>query len=152
MTTRRAAILQEFARAGRAYSDATVLFHTTVANRIGINPSDEKTLSVLQRLGPLSASEIAEQTGLAASSVTTLIDRLEAKGLVRRERDPRDRRRLTIVLAPHAAVAEQLFASSGQSLAELIAHYSDDELHLIADFLQRNAERLRAETTKLNSD
>lgn len=152
MASRRTEILQEFARAGRAYSDATVLFHTTVANRIGINPSDEKALSVLQRLGPLSASEIAEQTGLAASSVTTLIDRLEAKGLVRRERDPQDRRRLTIVLAPQAAVVEQLFASSGKSLAELIAHYSDDELRLIADFLLRNAERLRAETTKLNAN
>jgi DNA-binding MarR family transcriptional regulator len=148
----RADLLRAFATAGREHSDATVLFHATVAAQLGLNVTDEKTLSVLQRLGPLSAREIAVQTGLAPSSVTNLIDRLEAKGFVRRRPDPTDRRRITIEpMGDRIAESKRLFESTSESLAVLVEHYSDQELGVIADFLTRNAERLRAETGKLST-
>ena len=49
---RRSVLLERLAQVGRANSDATVLFHATVAKLLGLHPSDEKTMSVLQRLGP----------------------------------------------------------------------------------------------------
>ena len=63
----------------RENSDATVLFHSTMANLLGLHPTDYKVLGILQRLGALSAGEIAQQSGLAPASVTNLIDRLENK-------------------------------------------------------------------------
>jgi DNA-binding MarR family transcriptional regulator len=146
----RAELLKRLAQAGREHSDATVLFHATIADRLGLNPSDEKAMSVLQRLGPLSAGEIAEYTGLATASVTNLVDRLEKKGFVRRVRDPKDRRRVIVEPASdRVAEAERLFRSTGQSLSRLYDGYSTDDLGVIADFLLRNAERLRTETTAL---
>jgi hypothetical protein len=47
--------------------------------------------------------------------------------------------------------ARRSFRSPSASLARLFEHYSDTDLGVIADFLARNAARLRAETLKLRS-
>ncbi len=42
----------------------------------------------------MSAGELAEATGLSSAATTTLLDRLERKGFVQRERDTVDRRKV----------------------------------------------------------
>jgi DNA-binding MarR family transcriptional regulator len=135
---------------GRDHSDATVLFHSSIASLLDLHPTDYKVLGILERLGPLSAGEIARRSGLANASVTNLIDRLEKKGVVRRVGDPADGRRVMVEAVPDRLTnAGSLFASTQRSLARLFDRYADRDLSVIADFLHRNAERLRAETTKL---
>lgn len=148
----RAALLARLAKAGRENSDATVFFHATLARGLALNPTDYKAMDVLERLGPMSAGDIAAHTGLAAASVTNLIDRLEEKGFVRRVDDPQDRRRVLVEpIAEKLARARPLFRSTQQSLAQFYERYSEQELEVIADFLERNAERLQNETRKLAS-
>jgi DNA-binding MarR family transcriptional regulator len=148
----RAATLERLARVGREHSDATVLFHARLASILDLHPTDYKTLSVLERSGRLSAGEIARHAGVATASATNLIDRLERKGFVRRIDDPRDRRRVLVeVCQPRMHAARQSLTSPGRSLARLFERYADAELLVIADFLARNAERLRGETGKLQS-
>ena len=150
MTRRQ--ILAELARAGREHSDATVLFHATMASLLDLHPTDYKALSILERSGALSAGELAKRSRLAAASVTSLIDRLERRGFVRRVPDARDRRRVLVEpVRGRVTAARGRFASTQRSLRELWRRYSDGDLAVIADFLDRNAERLRAETTKLAS-
>lgn len=146
----REEILEELARVGREHSDATVLFHGSIAGLLDLHTTDYKVLGILERSGPLSAGEIARQSGLATASVTNLIDRLEQKGFVRRVADPTDRRRVMVeAAAERLKNAGSLFASTRRSLARLFDRYSDRDLSVIADFLHRNAERLRSETSKL---
>jgi DNA-binding MarR family transcriptional regulator len=148
----REAILEELSRVGREHSDATVFFHATVASQLDLHPTDYKALSILERLGAMSAGEIARHAGLATASVTNLVDRLERKGFVRRMADARDRRRVMVEpILERVTVSRRLFGSTRRSLARLLKRYSDRDLVVIADFLARNAERLRAETTKLAS-
>jgi DNA-binding MarR family transcriptional regulator len=124
-----------------------------MARLLGLNPTDYKALSVLERRGPLSAGEIAEHTGLATASVTNLVDRLESKGFVRRVRGEADRRRVLVEPIPHRLnEARRRFASSRHSLARLYRLYPDEALAVLADFFARNAERLRMETIKLAAD
>jgi DNA-binding MarR family transcriptional regulator len=147
----RATILQLLAQVGREHSDATVLFHSTIAGLLGLHPTDYKVLGILERTGPLSAGEIARSCGLATASVTDLIDRLERKEFVRRVRDAHDRRRVLVEpVSERVEGARRLFASTRRSLARLYARYSNRELTVIADFLARNAERLRIETRKVS--
>ena len=69
---------------------------------------------------------------------------------MRRVADPRDRRRVVVEpVARRVAEAARLFASTSKSVARMYERYSDGELEVIADFLERNAERLRGETVKL---
>ena len=148
--SRHSEVLSAMARAGRDNSDATVIFHAAVSRRLGLNPTDYKTLGVLQRFGPQSAGQIAQHTGLAMASVTNLLDRLETKGFVRRISDPQDRRRVLATPVPaRLAEAGALLGSTARSVTRLYARYGDPELAVIADFLARNAERLRTETAKL---
>jgi DNA-binding MarR family transcriptional regulator len=129
-----------------------VLFHASLASQLDLHPTDYKALSILERLGAMSAGELARHSGLATASVTNLVDRLERKGFVRRAADPRDRRRVMVEpRVDRVASARRLFASTRRSLARLLEQYSDRDLVVIADFLARNAERLRAETRKLAS-
>src|SRR5262245_66367718 len=104
----RQEILQELSQVGREHSDATVLFHATMASLLDLHPTDYKALSMVERLGAMSAGEIAQHSGLAAASVPNLIDRLERKGFVRRVPDTQDRRR--VMLEP---VMEGVMADGG---------------------------------------
>src|SRR5260370_37393454 len=68
------------------------MLHTAIAERSGLTATDTKTIDTLIRLGRVTAGEVAGYTGLATASVTSLIDRLERKGLVRRGAGGRGRR------------------------------------------------------------
>ena len=150
-TSARKRILEELARVGRENSDATVLFHATIASRMDLHPTDYKILGILERLGTMTAGEIARHSGLATPSVTNLIDRLERRGFARRVRDAMDRRRVLVEpLRDRLTAASDLFRSTRKSLTLLFERYSDEELGVIADFLDRNAGRLREETRKLS--
>jgi DNA-binding MarR family transcriptional regulator len=142
----RTELLAQLRHVGREHGDATVLFHSALAAQLGLHPTDYRALGVLDRLGPMSAGDLGRHTGLAAASVTNLIERLAAKGFLRREPDPADRRRALL----HAEVQEltdnEFFASWQRSAAQLWQRYTDTELVVILDFLADTAERLRART------
>ncbi|AKF03513.1 MarR family winged helix-turn-helix transcriptional regulator [Sandaracinus amylolyticus] len=126
--------------AGRESSTAGVLLHTAIAESVGLSATDEKTIEILARLGPLSAGEIAQHTGLASASVTSLIDRLEERGLVRRVRDAVDRRRVMVEVAPEkSAELGAMFEPIRREMETLLAKYDDAQLAAIADYLSRAA-------------
>ena len=57
-------------------------------------------LEALLHLGPLSQAEIAKKILKSTGNITMVIDNLEKRGLVKRERDPEDRRYYSITLTP----------------------------------------------------
>ena len=148
---RRAELLEQLALAGRVSSAATVMFHTAVAARQGLSASEEKALDLLERSGPLTAGELARQSGLAPASVTALINRLEAKGFARRVQNPSDRRSVLVEVDPERlyATVAPLFADWVGSLQELYAGYTDEQLEVILHFLNEAACRQREATARL---
>lgn len=147
---KRSTVIDEIKRVGREHSTATIMFHSTLAEKVGVAATDWKALDLLDRAGALTAGEIAAQTGLATGSVTSLIDRLERKRLVKRVHDDQDRRR--VIVKPRENLGARFFplmASFAKSANELFSRYSDHELETILDFLTRNATRVRGETAKL---
>lgn len=89
--------LDRFAAISREMSGLTVLFHTRVAERMGLSVTDHKCLDIAMRAdGPLTAGHIARMSGLSTGAVTGVIDRLERHGFVRRVRDPHDRRKVLV--------------------------------------------------------
>ena len=75
---------EEAHRAGRELSARSVMFYTLVEERLGLSVSDLRAWGLLVGLGPLSAREFADLTGLTPGAVTGLIDRLEKAGAVKR--------------------------------------------------------------------
>jgi DNA-binding MarR family transcriptional regulator len=138
--------------AGRRLSTATVMFHQAVADRLGLNPTDHKCVDLLLMKGPLTAGELAVMTAMTTGAITAALDRLERAGMVRREDDPRDRRRVIVrVVSRKVDAIARLFDGFAARLDEIAARYSDDELAIIVDYLDRTAPALHQSSTELRA-
>jgi MarR family 2-MHQ and catechol resistance regulon transcriptional repressor len=68
-------------------------------NTLGdITPSQFAVLEALHHLGSLTQGEVSTKVLKSGSNMTTVIDNLERDGLVRRERDAKDRRVINVHL------------------------------------------------------
>jgi len=88
-------------RIARLFPEVYRRYHWAQKVRGGDLPATRRGLGVLQHLaasGPLTVGEQAEHLGLRRNSVSELLQRLEAKGLVARVRDERDERRVLVWL------------------------------------------------------
>src|SRR2546427_12544520 len=91
--TTRAELLAALNEAARRQSTATVLFHTAVAERLGLSATDHKYAVLIARQGPMTAGELADRAGVTTGAITGVPDRLEQAGGVPRDGDPLDQRR-----------------------------------------------------------
>ncbi len=93
--------------------------------------------------GPISATAIGREIRLSPSTLVGVLDRLEAKGLVTRERDPKDRR-LQLIRATDQGVVRAGNAPSPlqQSLRDAVNAMPELEQATIALSLERIAELL----------
>ena len=150
--TTRADLIEALDRAQRQASGQGVLVSQVLADQLGMHSSDLEALGFLLDEGAISAGRLATLTGLTTGAVTRMIDRLERGGYVRREPDPSDRRKVMVHLVP-----EQLgeimrhYEPITQAAHDLYAHYTDEELTLILDYLNRAYEVGLAETARLRT-
>jgi DNA-binding MarR family transcriptional regulator len=86
-------------------------------------------LTMLEADGPMSMSGIAEALDISVASATGVIDRMEARGLVKRRRHPVDRR---VVLVQPAAGGRKVFGDIDnrrrKAISVLLSRLSDEEL------------------------
>src|ERR1700761_8769333 len=102
----QAELAADFAGAIRKTGSLMQLMGAAAADRIGLNATDLNCLNILSFSGQMTAGELARATGLTTASITGVADRLEEAGYVRRERDPRDRRRVVIRLVLERALQD----------------------------------------------
>lgn len=133
---RHAKAVEQIMTVGREHSGVTVMFHSAVAAKQGLNATESKTLDLLERFGPLTAKDLAEHTGLAPASVTGLVDRLEAKGFVRRVKHPTDKRRVVIeIRREKIAELAVFFEDWGRDITRFCEAFTAEELETVVRFL-----------------
>jgi DNA-binding MarR family transcriptional regulator len=140
-------------RLGSDFSLAAVLFHQAVAEKTGLNVTDYKCLGTVLQHQPVTPGQLARIVGLSGAAMTTVLDRLERSGFVRRAPDPNDRRRL-LVIADMARVEREVtphLASFLASMGKLFARYEPEQIQLIVGFLTEMTELFKSETRKLRS-
>lgn len=133
----REEVVADLMEASRDMAGWTVLLHQAVAARFGLGPTDMKCLDLARGERDLTAGRLAEITGLSTSAVTSVVDRLERRGFVTRERDTRDRRKVLIrPTGGHDDEAAEIFAQVAARLRSVLAGYSDADLELINTFIR----------------
>ncbi|WP_231637622.1 MULTISPECIES: MarR family winged helix-turn-helix transcriptional regulator [Bacillales] len=136
----------------RGLGTRTVLYQQNVAASLGLYNNDFISVDILHEKGPITAGELSKLTGLTTGSVTALIDRLEKNGFVRREHDPRDRRKVIIVpLYENKEEVSQTYHPLHAAMVNLAASYSDEELALITQFLEKASDVLEEQILHLSS-
>ncbi len=134
-------LLIELSTAVAAGQEALDAFDEAAADRLGLNRTDLRCLSILDRAGPLPPSALADRAGLSRPAMTTAIDRLATAGYVRRVHDSIDRRRVFVEVTARARRAGA--AIWGPLTAEGLAiasSYDMDKVRLILDFLRESRE------------
>ena len=117
-----------------------VLTNERIARSYGIHVVDLQTLGLVLRADrPVTPTEIATMTELPTSTVTRVVNRLEAGGFVKRSADPNDRRSVIVTAVPGAIEAK---SKRGDPYAEIVANlerhnatFTADELSVVARYL-----------------
>ena len=91
--------LDTFIKLSRA-SDTIGVHAQASYSETGLTTSQFGTLEALYHLGPLCQTEIGKKILRSSGNITLVIDNLEKRGLVRREREGEDRRRVSVQLTP----------------------------------------------------
>ncbi len=131
-------LLDSLEEQSRELSTRTVIFHHLIGERLGLNPTDHKCLDVIIRTRtPMTASQLAEETGLSTGAITGVVDRLEKAGYVKRKRDLNDRRLVFInpLLDKAMVKLSPIFDPIKQASRNLYSKYSDEDLAIILDFV-----------------
>jgi DNA-binding MarR family transcriptional regulator len=138
---------------GRELGARGILFHQAIANIAGVSVTDLKCLDYVDRMGDVTAGDLARQTGLTTGAITAAIDRLEKAGLARRERSELDRRKVFIRLCDSTAMARiaPFYEALGRESAQMISRYSIAQLETIKDFCERCIEIMRRQTEAVRS-
>ncbi|TCP38723.1 MarR family winged helix-turn-helix transcriptional regulator [Rhodovulum marinum] len=79
---------------------ATELYGRELAKAAGLTAVQIRVLQIVAETGTSTPKAISARMGVSQPTMTTLIDRLVAKGLVERRRSETDRRQMNIFITP----------------------------------------------------
>jgi DNA-binding MarR family transcriptional regulator len=118
-------VMRELLRAYHAYAD----FSAKHVRELDLTPPQFDIIATLGNTSGMSMGQLAEKTLVTKGTLTGIIDRLEQKGLVRREVPLGNRRSFTIVLTPEGErTFESVFPSHIAYLKTRFDRLSQPEL------------------------
>ena len=136
----------------RTNADQSARLDQVGATRFGLNRTDARAVELLGRLGPMTAKQLAAHLGMTTGGVTTVIDRLEKAGYLRRRDDPDDRRRVVLQTTDlHARREREIFGELIGKTLRVVSGYGEKELELIGGFLEQIGAVVAAHNDKLEA-
>lgn len=130
----------------------SILFRNSLIKKQGLTLTESLCLTLLGINKVSTPKELSKYTGLTTGATTTMLDRLVAKGFVIRKSNPNDRRGVLIEINPkHNDTSFKLVAGIQKAHKELIESYSDKDLEVIIDFLNKLTKNMSIEAEKLDS-
>ena len=105
---------------------------------LGLTPAEARTLVHASRAESSRQSMLAERMGVEAMTLSSYLDRLEARGLLRREPDPSDRRaKLVTITAEAEPVLEEIMRISAELRDDVSGSLTPAQVDELRDGLKR---------------
>ncbi len=107
------------------------------------NGPQGRILYVLWQHDGIPISELSRETGSAVTTLTSMLDRMEASGLVRRDRGDKDRRKILIFLTEEAKELEQEYHAVTEQISNIYYKgFSEEEITQFENYLLRVLENV----------
>lgn len=140
-TTERDQLVRDALVAMRSFTDSMDRLHGVLRSDMDMNGSDLAALRMLivreQRGEWVSPHEIAKHLAISTASTTKLLDRLTERGHIERQPHPADRRARIVALTDRARTDfTRHLGLRMAKLRDVMDAYSDDELRVIARFME----------------
>ena len=104
----------------------------------GLTPTQFGVLEAILHKGPLSQRELGQKVLTSPGNMTDLVDKLEARGLVRRSRSGSDRRAVQVELTDAGlALVGPLFTGHAHDIAAAMAALNGAELRQLGALLRK---------------
>ena len=102
------------------------------------NGSQGRILYVLWQKDGIPIRELSRETGLAMTTLTGMLDRMEASGLVRRDRSDADRRKIRIFLTESAKALEKDYDAVTREIGAIYYKgFAEEEIQQFEAYLRR---------------
>ena len=102
------------------------------------NGAQGRILYILWQGDGVPISKLSKETGLAMNTLTSMLDRMEAAGLVRRDRGDHDRRKILIYLTDEAMALEQDYNAVTAEIESIYYKgFSSEEIDALEGYLRR---------------
>jgi len=147
----RREVVARLGREVQSAQEATDEVDEAAARLLGLNRTDLRALGALAREA-LTPSDLARAAGLTRGAMTTVLDRLEDAGYVRRARDLEDRRGVRVEITDRTREEiERIWGPIAREGQRLIAKYSTTELAAICSFLEESRTLQKAHAERIRS-
>lgn len=150
--SKRRELLGRLWELGRTMSTQTVFLHQALAQSAGLNATDTKCIDLILRAPPEGATAgwLSDMSGLTTGAITHILDRLEKRGFVQRRRDTQDRRKIFICVREESLKPLiPKYEAIGRAYMSLVEQYSDDQLQLICEYLEKTSDVSQRELAKV---
>ena len=122
----------------RRVGDTLVRCQDSIFSKYGLTLEQFGVLASIKSRGPLRPSDLADLLERTPNSMSMLIDRMVKAGLVRRTRDRKDRRVVTVSFTEKGKTAvEPAIPAGWEFIHEVLSTLSDNEQRDLADMLER---------------
>jgi DNA-binding MarR family transcriptional regulator len=126
---------------------------TDPASGDAVSAHQASILDHLDEIDPMSVTDLAGHMGVTVATMSLAIDRLERRAYVRRDRDPRDRRRVLLRITPEGVrLREAKSVLDPVRVEQVLAHLSPADrdaalrgLDLLARASERHMKSLKQE-------
>ena len=122
----------------RRVGDTLVRCQDSVFSEYGVTTEQWGVLTSIKARGPLRPTDLAYLLERSPNSISMLVDRMVKAGLVRRTRDRKDRRVITVSLTSKAEKVVVPAAIAGwEFIHEVVSPLSDNDQRDLASMLER---------------
>jgi MarR family transcriptional regulator, organic hydroperoxide resistance regulator len=139
-------IMQSLRRIVKAIQD----YSHEVSGKFGVTGPQLWALKTISREGSLPLGELSKKMYLDPSTVSGVIDRLESKGYVIRDRNQEDRRVVKVRLTPAGELLVEKAPNPAQGkMIHGLRGLSEDELNAVYHSVQKLVEIMEAQNLKV---
>lgn len=142
---------ERYAVHAQRFGARTVLFQEAAARRLSLSGTQLECFQLVRHFGPLTAADLARETGLTQASLSVVVEKLVAERFLAREQDTSDRRRW-MLKAELGAIdrVDGVYTAHAQRTAVLLNAYGEKEFDIALRFMDSLAEELRLTAIELS--